>query len=157
MANHLAVLKRAYLELILSGQKTIECRLTRTPKPPFGVLQTGQRIYLKQSSGPVRGLAKAGKVICRRIDGPEDLREIRQEYGGEIMAKDGFWESNGGAGYCTLIFLEEVRGIREPFWISKRDMRGWVVLDGKQGFDLPRDCGRNNKQPPAHRPGAFKC
>ena len=137
MANHLAILKRAYLELILSGQKTIECRLTRTPKPPFGVLQTGQRIYLKQSSGPVRGLAKAGKVICRRIDGPEDLNQIRQEYGGGIMAKDDFWQSNCGAEYCTLIFLEEVRALPEPFRISKSDMRAWVVLDGKQGFDWP--------------------
>ena len=80
MADHLAILKQPYLELILRGEKTIECRLTRTPKPPFGVLQTGQRIYLKQSSGPVRGVATAGKVICRRIDGPEDLKQIRQKY-----------------------------------------------------------------------------
>ncbi len=137
MANHLAVLKRAYLELILRGEKTIECRLTRTAKPPFGVLDKGQRIYLKESSGLVRGLAKAGKVICRRIDGPGDLREIRQEYGGRIMAKDDFWEARDGAGYCTLIFLEGVRALREPFRISKNDMRGWVVLDGTEGFDFP--------------------
>ena len=53
------------------------------------------------------------------------------------MAKDDFWEARDGAGYCTLIFLEEVRELREPFRISKNDMRGWVVLDGTEGFDFP--------------------
>ncbi|MCK4851279.1 MAG: ASCH domain-containing protein, partial [Phycisphaerae bacterium] len=128
MSDHLAILKRSYLELILGGEKTIECRLRRTSKPPFGVLEKGERIYLKESSGPVRGVARAGKVIFRRINGSEDLRRIREEYGKEIMAKDAFWESNCGAEYCTLIFLEGVRGLGEPFRINKNDMRGWVVL-----------------------------
>ena len=139
MSDHLAILKRAYLELILAGEKTIECRLTRTSKPPFGVLKKGQRIYLKESSGPVRGVARVGKVIFRRINGSQDLAMIRQEYGERIMAKDDFWESNGGAGYCTLIFLEGVRGLSKPFRISKNDMRGWVVLDGTEGFDFPAE------------------
>ena len=139
MADHLAILKRAYLELILAGEKTIECRLTRTSKPPFAVVKKGQRIYLKESSELVRGVARAGKVISRRIDRPKNLAKIRQEYGERIMAKDDFWQSNCGAGYCTLIFLEEVRALPEPFRISKNDMRAWVVLDGTEGFDFPGD------------------
>lgn len=135
--DHLAILKRAYLELILADEKTIECRLTRTSKPPFGVVKKGQRIYLKESSGPVRGVARAGKVISRRIDGSDELAIIRQEYGERIMATDDFWKSNCQAGYCTLIFLKGVRVLAKPFRISKKDMRGWVVLDTKQGFDFP--------------------
>ncbi len=137
MPGHLAILQPFYLNLILSGQKTIECRLTRTSKPPFGVVKKGQRIYLKQSSGPVRGVCTAGRVICRRIDGSQDLAMIRQEYGERIMAKDDFWESRDAARYCTLIFLKGVRALGEPFRISKNDMRGWVVLDGREGFDFP--------------------
>ena len=136
MADHLAILKRAYLELILAGKKTIECRLTVMAKPPFGVLKKGQRIYLKESSGPVRGVAKAGKVICRKIEGNKDLARIRRKYGQAIMAKEEFWESRSQARYCTLIFLKGVRELAEPFRISKRDMRAWVVLDSKQGFDF---------------------
>ena len=139
MPNHLAILKRAYLELILAGEKTIECRLTRTSKPPFAVVKKGQRVYLKESSGLVRGVAKAGKVICRRIDGSDDLAKIQQEYGEGIMAKDDFWQSSCQASYCTLIFLEGVRALARPFRISKKDMRGWVVLDGTQGFDFPAE------------------
>ncbi len=137
MSDHLAILRPTYLRLILEGAKSIECRLTRTSKPPFKVLAKGQKIYLKESSGPVRGVARAGKVIFRRINGREDLKMIRQEYGERIMAKDDFWESRDAAGYCTLIFLEGVRALGEPFRISKKDMRGWVVLDGTEGFDFP--------------------
>ena len=139
MSDHLAILKRSYLELILAGEKTIECRLRRTSKPPFGVLEKGQRIYLKESSGPVRGVARAGKLIFRRINSSQDLAMIRQEYGERIMAKDAFWQSRDGAGYCTLIFLEEVRELSKPFRINKNDMRGWVVLDGTEGFDFPQE------------------
>ena len=141
MPAHLAILKRPYLELILGGQKTIECRLTRTPKPPFGVVEEGQRIYLKESSGPVRGLARAGKVIFREINDSKDLSVIRKKYGQAIMGKEVFWKSNSRAQYCTLVFLEGVRALPEPFRISKNDMRGWVVLDGKQGFDFPSKIG----------------
>lgn len=139
MPDHLAILKRSYLELILAGGKSIECRLTRTSKPPFGVLKKGQRIYLKESSGLVRGVARAGKVVFRRINDCQELAMIRQEYGERIMANDDFWESNGGARYCTLIFLEGVRGLSKPFRINKNDMRGWVVLDGTEGFDFPSE------------------
>lgn len=137
MADHLAILKRTYLELILAGEKSIECRLTRTSKPPFGVVKKGQRIYLKESSGPVRGVARAGKVICQQINSPGDLAKIRQKYNNKIMGKDDFWQSNCQVRYCTLIFLEGVRVLAEPFRINKKDMRGWVVLDAKQGFDFP--------------------
>ena len=137
MPDHLAILRPFYLNLILSGEKTIECRLTRTSRPPFGVVKKGQRIYLKQSSGPVRGVCIARKVICRRIDGPEELAMIRQKYGEGIIAKDDFWESSDAARYCTLIFVKGVRALGEPFRISKNDMRAWVVLDSKQGFDFP--------------------
>ena len=139
MPDHLAVLKPLYLRLILEGAKTIECRLTRTPKPPFKVLTKGEQIYLKESSGPVLAVGRAGKVIYRRINSPENLAKIRREYGREIMAQEDFWQSKGDSRYCSLIVLEQVRPLLKPFRISKNDMRGWVVLDGRQGFDWPNE------------------
>ena len=103
------------------------------------MVKKGERIYLKESSGLVRGVAKARKVVYRKINGPEDLRMIRQKYNQRIMGKEIFWESSNRARYCTLIFLEGVRALAEPFRISKKDMRGWVVLDGMQGFDFPAE------------------
>ena len=134
MADHLAVLKPAYLRLIVEGVKTIECRLTRTAKPPFKSIAKGERIYLKESSGPVLAVGQAAKVVYRRINGPKDLARIRREYGQEIMAQEEFWKARQECCYCTLVFLEKVQTLAEPFRIDKRDMRGWVVLYGKEGF-----------------------
>lgn len=136
MADHLAILKAPYLRLIVEGIKTIECRLTRTPKAPFNRINKGDKVYLKKSSGPVLAVAQAGKVISRQINGPEDIKAIRKEYGEEIMAQEEFWESRRACRYCTLIFLKNVQTLAEPFRIDKHDMRGWVVLDGKQGFNF---------------------
>ena len=138
MPAHLAVLHPTYLRLILEGDKSIECRLTRTPKPPFKAVAKGQKIYLKESSGSVLAVARAKKVICSQINKPQDLARIRREYGEEIMAQENFWQSRADCRYCTLIFLEGVKPLSEPFRISKKDMRGWVVLDGRQGFDWPK-------------------
>ena len=135
MSDHLAVLQSKYLRLILDGMKTIECRLTRTPKPPFGVLKKGERIYLKESSGEVLAVARAAKTIYREINGPNELASIRRQYGQEIMAQEEFWQARKDCRYCSLIFLRQVRPLSKPFRINKRDMRGWVVLDGRQGFD----------------------
>jgi len=136
--EHLAILQPAYLRLILEGAKIIECRLTQSPKPPFGVIAKGEQIYLKESSGPVRAVAKVAKVICRRINGLKELTAIRQKYGQAIMAQEDFWQSKSNCGYCSLIFLKQVRTLSKPFRISKNDMRAWVVLDGEQGFDWPK-------------------
>ena len=137
MADHLAVLKPAYLRLIVEGVKTIECRLTRTPKPPFQSIAEGEKIYLKESSGPVLAVAQAAKVVYKQIHGPKDLATIRRQLGEDIMAQEEFWRSRANCRYCTLIFLEGVEPLSEPFRISKNDMRAWVVLDGTQGFSWP--------------------
>ena len=144
MAVHLAILKPFYLGLILEGKKTVECRLTRTPKPPFQAVQKKDRIYLKQSSGPVVGLAIANRVICQAINSPNDLSSIKKEFGQRILAKDEFWKSASHARYCTLVFLKEVQTLPQPFRINKKDMRAWVVLDGNQSFDFPPDMLGNN-------------
>ena len=138
MADHLAILKPAYLRLIVEGVKTIECRLTRTSKPPFKSIAKGEQIYLKESSGPVLAVSQAEKVVYRQINGSKDLETIRRQYGEEIMAQEEFWKVRQECRYCTLVFLKNVRALAKPFRIDKRDMRGWVVLDGWQGFDWPK-------------------
>ena len=91
------------------------------------------------ASGPVLAVAKAKKVICSQINSSEELAEIRRKYGEKIMGQEEFWQARKDCSYCTLAFLEKVEPLAEPFRIDKRDMRGWVVLDGKQGFDWPSE------------------
>ena len=137
MPDHLAVLRPFYLNLILTGRKSIECRLTRTAKPPFGVVAAGERIFLKKTSGPVLAVARAERVIFQRIQTIDDLEQIRTQFSRGIGATDEFWASVEQVRYCSLIFLADVCRLSKPFRISKKDMRGWVLLDGTQLFDWP--------------------
>jgi len=60
MANyHLVILKKPYLDAILSGRKRIESRFTRTKRYAFGRVLPGDELFLKVSSehiGAVAGL-----------------------------------------------------------------------------------------------------
>jgi len=129
MQHHLAILLPRYLEMILSGRKRIECRFGRRPVPPHGAVQENDVIWLKQSSGPVYGVAQAGRV--RHYDGldPATLRRLRREHGPAICAEAGFWRSYRDARYATLIWLKDIRSL-PPFQIDKTDRRAWVILPG---------------------------
>ena len=50
---HLAILKKPYLDAILEGRKPVESRFTITKRAPFGQIFKGDKVFLKQSSGPV--------------------------------------------------------------------------------------------------------
>lgn len=109
MTTHLAVLHREYLDKIISGEKTIESRLTRTRRAPWGKIKTGDTIYFKQSSGPIRAVAKAGKVLTLTDLTPDALAELRAKHNDKITGSDATWATKQRARYGTLIWLSDVR------------------------------------------------
>lgn len=122
----MAILKRRYLKLILSGEKRIECRLTRIPCAPFGRIAAGERILLKESSGPVCGEAVAGKVRFRQDLSGEEIDGIEGKYNRLIKAEADFWRSRRDCRYCSLIWLKDVRWI-EPYRIERKGRQAWIV------------------------------
>ncbi len=108
MTSHLAVLHRQYLDLVLSGEKTIESRLTKTRRAPFGKIATGDTIYFKQSSGPIRAVATAGKVVTLTDLNPQRVCEIRDQYNDQIGGNRAAWERRMQSKYGTLIWIENV-------------------------------------------------
>jgi len=69
MRKHLAILKSPYLKAVISGQKTIEARLTKTKRQPFGQIDAGDFVYLKRASGPICATAKVAAVkIYENLD-----------------------------------------------------------------------------------------
>lgn len=134
--QHIAVLRRPYLDRALAGTKTIECRLARIKAPPFGRVRPGDVVWLKQTSGPVRGVARAADVRCFEHVTEERLEAIRTTYGAAIGAPASFWVHNGEQLRCTLVFLADVRPV-EPFTLPKRDQRAWVVLPGDASQPMP--------------------
>ena len=129
MRSHTAILKRHYLNLILSGEKQIECRLTRIPCPPFRRIEAGETVLLKESSGPMRGEAVVEKVEFFENLTSEEIGEIQGKYNEQIMGAPDYWTSRGDCRYCSLIWLRDVRAI-EPYRIKHKGMQAWLVHEG---------------------------
>jgi len=106
--THLAVLYREYIDRILAGEKTIEMRLSKNRVAPFGKVETGHTIYFKQSGGPVRAAATAGRVESFTDLTPERIDEIRKQHNDGITGDDETWAKKRHRRYGTLIWLTGV-------------------------------------------------
>ena len=135
MNYHLVILKKPYLDLILSGQKTVESRLTRAKGEAFGRVRPGDTLFLKVSSGPVCALATVAEVKYYEDLTPGRIVEIKEQYNEQIMGGDAVWQSKTDCRYGFLVWLRDVRRIA-PIRIEKKDWRAWVVLKPGKDFGL---------------------
>jgi len=135
MNYHLVILKKPYLDLILTGAKTIESRLTKGKTAAFGRVQAGDTLFLKASGGPVSAKATVADVKYYPILTRSQIVEIKQQYGREIGGSDAVWETLMDRKCGFLVWLGDVRAI-EPMRIEKKDWRAWVVLTEGKDFGL---------------------
>lgn len=133
--SHLVILKKPYLEAILSGRKTIESRFTKTKCPPFGQIEAGDRLFLKLSSGPVCGRAAVAKVKSFADLTPTKIFELKKRFNHAICGSDQIWQNKLDCRYGLLIWLKGVGSV-EPRRIDKKDWRAWVVLTAQEHFGL---------------------
>jgi ASC-1-like (ASCH) protein len=133
--HHLVILKKPYLNLIVSGRKTIELRLGKGRRGAFGHVYRGDRLFLKVSSGPVCAVATVADVKYYEDLTPQRIVQIRQQYNDRIMGGDAVWESMMDRRYGFLTWLRDVRPIT-PIQIDKKDWRAWVVLSKGKDFGL---------------------
>jgi len=133
--HHLVILKRPYLEMILAGRKTIESRFYMTKRGPLGRVHPGDTLFLKVSSGPVCAKASVEKVRFFDSLTPEQIRQIKGKYNGDICGADEFWQSKADCRFGLLAWLRDVRPIK-PVRINKKDWRAWVVLTETENFGL---------------------
>jgi len=125
---HIAVLKQNYLDMVLSGEKRVECRLTRNRIEPFGRIRVDQRVYLKESSGPFRATARVSRVELFEELEPEGVEKLRLEYGEAIGAPDTFWDSKRTARYGVLLWFKKVQEVYRGPKIPALNGRGWLML-----------------------------
>ena len=130
--KHLAIFKGEAGEAILSGKKTIESRFSRIKNPPFGVISSGDLVYIKPSGKDIIGQFRVKKVFFFDSFDLSDLSDLRKRYGKELTVGGDYWEKHKNACFGTLIFIgDSERFITAPIKIAKKDLRGWVVLIGK--------------------------
>jgi ASC-1-like (ASCH) protein len=140
---HLVILKKPYLDAVLVGQKRIESRFTKAKRYRFRRVLVGDKLFLKQSCGPVCATATAAAVKYFENLTPKQIIEIKQQYNHHIIGSDEYW---GRKSYCRsgfLVWLGDVTSI-EPVRINKKDWRAWVVLTEKENFGLlGKDAAKN--------------
>ncbi|WP_271669529.1 hypothetical protein [Bradyrhizobium sp. CCBAU 51627] len=127
---HLAIFAEPFLSMVLSGEKTIESRFSRNRCAPYGEIDDGDIILLKEVAGPICGLVLARRIWSYDLSS-EPIDRIRHRFGPGIRADDEFWSSRADALYATLIELDAPAST-EPVSCDKRDRRGWVSLRSRQ-------------------------
>lgn len=132
---HLVILKKPYLDAILAGRKRIESRLSKTKSYSFGRVLAGDKLFLKESSGPVCATAMVTAVKGFDNLTPKQITGIKQRYNSDILGNDEYWQSRNDCRFGFLVWLENVKSIK-PVRINKKDWRAWVVLTEKEDFGL---------------------
>ena len=98
---------------MLSGEKTVESRLSKTNRAPFERVATDD-IVLVKDQGMVYGYFSPGIVVTLEGD-PLDVQAVKNTCGKSVCAPDEYWESKEGAKFGTLFSLLEVVKLDEPF------------------------------------------
>ena len=145
MQYHLAILSPRWIELILDGSKTIGSWFTKIRCAPYGKVNKGDIIYMKESGGLVKGMFTVFEVETFDVITSVKVLDIYADYGQQIFGmrhfsekwdefyKSGFlaealkdWDKSN---YATLIHITNPIAFTKPFRFPKRDQRAWVLLD----------------------------
>jgi len=125
---HVAILLRPYLDAVLAGTKSVESRLTRTARAPWGRIRAGERIWFKQSSGPFRAVATAAEVEQFRDLVPADVDRLRRRFEGEVGGAASYWAAKRSSRYAVFVRLAEVRATAVGPTIGPQRGIAWLVL-----------------------------
>lgn len=128
--QHLAIFTPPFLDLILEGRKTIEGRFSKVRCAPFGVVEEGDMVLMKESGGQVLGSFVVARVESFENLTPEKLKEIETRYSEPLCADADpeYWQKRRTSKYATLMHVAKPTRFERPFPFPKRDRRGWVVL-----------------------------
>lgn len=127
-------MSKPVIEAILGGKKTIETRFSKHRIAPFGLVSTGDLVFMKPPGEEIMGQFRVKKVFSFTGLCPEDIDKIFADFGvqigvGDAALDEGYHQLKREASFGTLIFIgESERFITSPLKIKKSDMRGWVVL-----------------------------
>jgi len=135
MNYHLVILKKPYLDAILTGRKTVESRFYRTRHKWLSQISKGDKLFLKASSGPV--MATATVAEAKHFDNltPRQIAELKRQYNRHIAGDEQYWREKMNSRFGILVWLKDVQQIT-PRFIRKFDWRAWVVLTKTEHFNL---------------------
>ena len=135
MNYHLVILKKQYLGAILAGRKTIESRFYQTKQKWLSQVSSGDKIFLKATSGPVMATAAVNKVKYFDNLTSDQMIKLQKQYNQQVLGDEQYWREKKDSRFGILVWLKDVHSV-PPRFIKKFDWRAWVVLTPKENFGL---------------------
>lgn len=129
MAKHLAILDREAVEAVFAGAKKIEGRFSQIKIAPFGKVSAGDLIFMKLPGKKIVGQFAVDRVIYFDHPDYDQVEEIKQKYGREMVLPHTFWLEREKINYATLMFIKSVTKFIVAPDFPKKDLRGWVVIE----------------------------
>jgi predicted transcriptional regulator len=158
--QHLAIFTPPFLDLILEGRKTVEGRFSKVCCAPFGVVQEGDVVLMKESGGLVKGSFVVAKVESFENLTEEKLKELEAHYSDFLCADADpqYWQRRRASKYATLMHVAHPTRFKQPFPFPKKDRRGWVVIEQSKEHQLsffPED--ESGKDAMEYDPSGSRC
>ena len=126
--QHIAILRKKYYDMVISGEKTIESRFSMNKIAPYNKINVGDILWIKETGKDVTLKVIVDKVKFYELT-PEIVEKIRINYGKEIGTdKPQDWTSTLQKKYGTLIWLKNIERI-EPKKVKRSNGAGWIVVD----------------------------
>jgi hypothetical protein len=115
--NHLVILRPPYLDMILSGEKTVESRLSKRRHPAATRCAPGDILYLKRTGGDIEGRARVARVDAYQDLDAAGLRALAAEWAGRVAAAapdDWYQQMKRDARHALFITLTDVERVSIP-------------------------------------------
>lgn len=126
--DHVAIVHRQYMDPIVRGHKTIECRLSKSRMAPFGRVGLNDTLHFKQSGGPFFARATVSRVLFVSLEGPGGIERLRDEHDAHIMGDAEYWASKRHAKYASLLWFTRVREVSEGPDYPRGSRLAWHVM-----------------------------
>lgn len=137
MPIHVAILRPPYPQLILDGRKTIESRLTKSDLVPFNAIKPGDRIFIKQTSGPFVATAIAGQVHFFDKLTREKIAALKVRFNDAVCGDDAFWQWKRDSNFATFIELTKVQPFAQGPKMKPSSGLAWFVLPDELAPPVP--------------------
>jgi len=118
-----------FLNMILTGLKTVESRFHRQRRAPLHVAEPGHVIVFRQSGKPATAAAVIGDAVYLDLH-QVPIRSVRERWAHRIGCDDDeFWADRADCRWASLLSLDAVYALpAQP--LTKQDRRAWVHYPG---------------------------
>jgi hypothetical protein len=120
-----------YILLMLTGTKAMGFKFSSRRVAPYRQMQAGDIIYLKESSGPIRGRVHVHSVHNEELTDSRQIMEFLVTNASTIgISSDTqlnrIWKKNASSYYLCWWKMVSPE-ICDPIYIQKNDRRAWVA------------------------------